>query len=173
MKVLFDRQIYQHFTQTHLLMAKRFIWIATANIKGTGVQFQKHFMSFPDFMSVMSVRGVSFRIIHSEIPSAPFRERYEMLDKHGELSNSVEFLHCIKMHSKIFIVDGVVALMGSPNLTGAGIGAKAGPRRNFEVAVLFEDEEETTPFVDYFDNIWMGAQCPRCGRRDICPAPAG
>jgi phosphatidylserine/phosphatidylglycerophosphate/cardiolipin synthase-like enzyme len=77
------------------------------------------------------------------------------------------------MHSKIFIVDGRLALVGSPNLTGAGIGAKSSHKRNFETAFLCEGNAETESFMDYFDSIWMGSQCPKCGHRDLCPAPAG
>ena len=173
MTPLFDRDIYERFTRTHLVQARRFVWIATANIKGTGLMYQGRFMSFVDLMAVMVNRGISFRIIHSELPSAPFRSRYEQLDTRGQLSAGVEFLHCIRMHAKIFVVDGIVALVGSPNLTGAGIGAKGDTKRNFETAFLFEGPTETEPFLEYFDNLWMGTPCPHCGRRDLCPAPAG
>ena len=75
------------------------------------------------------------------------------------------------MHAKIFIVDGTMGLVGSPNLTGAGIGAKSQAKRNFEIGLLFEGEQETRPFMEYFDYVWMGGHCPECGRRDMCPAP--
>jgi phosphatidylserine/phosphatidylglycerophosphate/cardiolipin synthase-like enzyme len=171
MKTLLDRSIYEDFTRTHLTRARRFIWIATANIKATGLLLGNTFVSFPDFMAIMVNRGINFRIIHAELPSGPFRERYERLDEKGGLSSGVEFLHCIRMHSKIFIVDGIAALVGSPNLTGAGIGAKSAKKRNFEIAFLFEGDE-TSLFVEYFDQLWMGARCAVCGLRNVCPAPA-
>jgi len=170
-KLLLDKQIYEGFAQAYLVKASRFVWIATANIKGTGLLYQGRFMTFVDLMASLVTRNVSLRIIHAELPSAPFRRRYEQLDGSGLLSAGVEFLHCIRMHAKIFIVDGRVALVGSPNLTGAGIGAKSETNRNFEVAFLLEGEREVSRFVDYFDYIWMGGPCPRCGRRDLCPAP--
>ena len=171
MRTLLDREIYERFTQKHLVNATRLVWIATANIKMAGVHYQGRFITIVDLMAALLNKGVSFRIIHSEIPSKPFRERYEQLDTKGRLSAGIEFLHCIRMHSKIYLVDGTVALVGSPNLTGAGIGAKSVVNRNFEVGFLFEGEEETRPFMDCFDFIWMGGHCPSCGRRDICPAP--
>jgi phosphatidylserine/phosphatidylglycerophosphate/cardiolipin synthase-like enzyme len=173
MTPLRDREIYERFTVTHMGQARKFVWIATANIKATGLLYRGKFMSFVDLMAVSVNRGVSFRVIHAELPSAPFRTRYEQLDERGQLSAGVEFLHCIRMHAKLFIVDGKVALVGSPNLTGAGIGAKAAGTRNFEIAFLFEGESETAPFMDYFDNLWMGEPCGDCGRRNLCPAPAG
>lgn len=172
MKTLLDRWIYEGFTRTHLIRAKRFIWISTANMKATGLLIGKTFMSFPDFMSAMVNRGVTFRIIHSELPSSPFRDRYEQLDKRGALSSGVEFLFCRRIHAKIFIVDGETALVGSANLTGAGIGSKSDDKRNFELGFLFEGVEETRPFLEYFDDIWMGARCLTCGFRSSCPAPA-
>ena len=168
---LLDRDIYERFTQPRLCSAKELVWIATANIKATGVLYRGKFVSFVDLMATLVHRGVSFRIIHAELPSRPFRERYEQLDGRGGLSAGVEFLHCVRMHAKIFIVDGVSALVGSANLTGAGIGAKARKNRNFEAAFLLDAPDEIQPFMDYFDFIWMGGHCPECGRRDVCPAP--
>lgn len=172
MKPLLDRQIYEQFTETHLTAARRFVWIATANMKSTALRYRGRFISFVDLMAILVNLDVSFRIIHADLPSAPFRERYEALDRNGMLSEGVEFLHCIRMHAKIFVVDGRVALVGSSNLTGAGVGAKASSKRNFEIAFLFEGERDTEPFMDYFDYVWMGGHCPNCGHRQICPAPA-
>lgn len=169
---LLDRDIYERFTESHLVRARRFLWIATANMKATVVRYQNRFVSFPDLMACLVNRGVSIRIIHAEIPSRPFRERYDRIDSKGQLSAGVEFLHCIRMHAKMIIVDGAAALVGSANVTGAGIGAKSRKKRNFEVGFLLEGEREINPFLDYFDAVWMGAYCPDCGLRDICPAPA-
>ena len=171
MKLLFDRDLYEGFTQAYLVNASRFVWVATANMKGTGILYKGKFMTFVDLMASQVNSGVSFRMIHAELPSAPFRRRYEQLDGSGLLSAGVEFLHCIRMHAKIFIVDGHAALVGSPNLTGAGIGAKSEKNRNFEIGFLLEGKPEAEPFMEYFDYIWMGGPCPSCGRRDLCPAP--
>jgi phosphatidylserine/phosphatidylglycerophosphate/cardiolipin synthase-like enzyme len=173
MKTLFDREIYECFTEAHLTTAKHFVWIATANIKGTGLRYRGRFVSFVDLMASLVNQGVAFRLIHAELPSRPFRERYEQIDSKGQLSAGVEFLHCIRMHAKIFVVDGRIALVGSPNLTGAGIGAKGKAKRNFEIAFLLEGEHEVEPFMEYFDYVWMGGPCPDCALRSLCPAPAG
>jgi phosphatidylserine/phosphatidylglycerophosphate/cardiolipin synthase-like enzyme len=171
MRILFDREIYEEFTERLLVRAQEFLWIATANIKATLVSYRGNMVSMVDLFAGLTAAGVSVRIIHSALPSQHFRDRYEELDSKGRLSRGVEFLHCIRMHSKLFIVDGTTALAGSANLTGAGIGAKASVNRNFELGFLFEGAEETAPFVEYFDFVWMGGRCYDCGRRDLCPAP--
>jgi phosphatidylserine/phosphatidylglycerophosphate/cardiolipin synthase-like enzyme len=172
MKTLWDREIFEKFSQERLVNAERFVWIATANIKMTFLKYKSKFVSFPDIMAILINSGVSFRIIHSEAPSKPFRDRYERIDTKGRLSAGVEFLQCPRMHSKIFIVDGSSALVGSANLTGAGIGAKSSRNRNFEVGFLFEGQNAVEPFMNYFDFIWMGGHCRQCGHRPICPCPA-
>lgn len=172
MNTLLDRDIFEKFSATHLCDAKSFIWIATANIKMTLVKYKSRFVSFPDLMSILVRKGVSFRIIHSELPSKPFRERYETIDQKGRLSAGVEFLQCPRMHAKLFIVDGSMAMVGSANLTGAGIGAKSARKRNFEIAFLIEGDDRVEPFMNYFDFIWMGGHCADCGQRSICPGPA-
>lgn len=172
MKLLRNREIYEGFTEKFLPRAQSYVWIATANVKGTNVRYKGRFVAFVDLMATLVNRGVGFRIIHAELPSKPFRRRYEQVDSKGQLSAGVEFLQCIRMHAKIFIIDGNIALVGSPNLTGAGIGAKAAAKRNFELGFVFEGEQEVLPFQDYFDYVWMGGHCHSCGHRDICPAPA-
>lgn len=170
--MLWDRDIFDQFSQERICEAKRFVWIATANIKMTFLRYQSKFLPFPDLMACLINRGVSFRIIHSDVPSKPFRDRYEMIDTKGQLSAGVEFLQCPRMHAKIFIVDGSSVLVGSANLTGAGIGAKSSRNRNFEVGFLLEGSDAVEPFINYFDFIWMGGHCRQCGRRGICPCPA-
>lgn len=137
----------------------------------TVVRFKNRFIPFPDMMAIMVDRGVSIRIIHAELPSGPFRQRYDKIDTNGRLSSCVEFLYCPRMHAKLFIVDGLYALVGSSNLTGAGMGAKSAGKRNFEVGFLAENADETRQFMEYFDRIWMGVDCKQCGRRDVCPGP--
>jgi phosphatidylserine/phosphatidylglycerophosphate/cardiolipin synthase-like enzyme len=171
MKILFDRRIYTEFTEVYPRRAQDFIWIATANIKATALRYDNRFISFVDLIAILAAKGVAFRIIHSELPSAPFRERYDELDERGILSANVEFLYCVRLHTKMFLIDGDAALLGSPNLTGAGMGAKSANKRNFEIGFLFEGKTEVRPFMNYFDNIWMGAKCPDCKRKDHCPAP--
>ena len=68
-------------------------------------------------------------------------------------------------------MDNRMAYTGSANLTGAGIGAKSEKNRNFECGVITKDPHEIQELEEYFDGIWIGMFCGKCGRRNICPAP--
>jgi hypothetical protein len=60
---------------------------------------------------------------------------------------------------------------GSANLTGAGLGAKAEGRRNFEMGILTEDEFMLDVAQGRFDRIWRGVERAACKVGGKCPAP--
>ncbi|MCK4626834.1 MAG: phospholipase, partial [Phycisphaerae bacterium] len=61
--------------------------------------------------------------------------------------------------------------VGSANLTGAGLGAKSSRRRNFEAGVWTDELALIDPVADMLDEIWTGAHCDDCDRKDHCPVP--
>ena len=73
--------------------------------------------------------------------------------------------------SKIIIIDGRLAYLGSANLTGAGIGAKNDHRRNFESGILTDDAGIVSGLMEELDTLWRGEHCLKCQRRDVCPDP--
>lgn len=86
-------------------------------------------------------------------------------------SDLFERVLCPRNHMKCVVVDGKRAFFGSPNLTGAGMGAKSATRRNFEAGMLVETPETVRELMDFFDTLFMGEYCPKCDRRDVCPDP--
>ncbi len=74
------------------------------------------------------------------------------------------------MHLKLLAVDGTELYLGSANLTGAGLGAKADARRNFELGVTTTDHVLIDAAQRRFDRIWTGAECKGCQIRRR-PAP--
>ena len=62
----------------------------------------------------------------------------------------------------------LMAYIGSANLTGTGMGMKSESRRNFEAGILTNDPEFVESAINQFDNVWMGAYCKNCGRKDVC-----
>ena len=61
--------------------------------------------------------------------------------------------------------------LGSANLTGAGLGAKAEARRNFELGVWTEPPALIDSVLEHFNALWEGRRCQSCQRKDVCPVP--
>ena len=75
------------------------------------------------------------------------------------------------LHSKAVIIDAAWLYLGSANLTGAGLGAKADGRRNFEMGVATQQTEMIDQVMAEFNQLWEGVHCKTCRRRDVCPMP--
>ena len=63
------------------------------------------------------------------------------------------------------------AYVGSANLTGAGLGMKGSNTRNFEAGVLSNNKEFVKQASNQFDQVWMGAHCKNCKRKQYCGDP--
>ena len=72
---------------------------------------------------------------------------------------------------KIVAIDGRLLYVGSANFTGAGLGARAPGRRNFELGVLTDDEYLLDEAQSEFDAVWSGRECKSCKLRSACPRP--
>ena len=166
--------------------AERSLWIATANLKELMVEDERArpgrrrtSRGRGGFCSVLQVfeeqigRGIEIRILHASPPSRPFRE--ELRRRPGLLRprGRFEMRECPRVHVKTVIVDGTLLYLGSANFTGAGLGAKAEGRRNFEVGIVTRDDLLLDELQGYFDRIWSGGACAGCKLRDQCPKPLG
>lgn len=151
--------------------ARRFLWMATADIKDLHVAGPgKRFVPFLSVLAGLVAAGVDIRLIHAKEPGPRFREDF---DRFPELVENERFerLLCPRMHMKVIIVDGRLAYVGSANLTGAGIGAKSPRRRNFEAGVLTDDPAMIGALMAELDQLYLGNHCGNCGRREVCPDP--
>ncbi|MEM7576371.1 MAG: phospholipase D family protein [Planctomycetota bacterium] len=116
----------------------------------------------------LAQRGIEIRVLHAGVPSgAALRE----LKKASPLPNTLVLRRCPRLHAKAVIVDASAMYLGSANLTGAGLGAKADQNRNFELGIWTESAELIEPVSASFNELWEGARCEGCGRRDVCPVP--
>jgi phosphatidylserine/phosphatidylglycerophosphate/cardiolipin synthase-like enzyme len=77
------------------------------------------------------------------------------------------------VHTKAVIVDGSQVFVGSPNLTGAGMGAKHPDRRNFEAGFISDETADVRRMMDWADELFLGEFCGSCRLRDRCPDPLG
>ena len=159
-------ELYREVVLDKLAHARESVWIATANVKDMHVEGRSVVALFAD----LAERGVELRLLHAELPSRPFRASFE---KRRKLQGELELKICPRVHFKAVIVDGAWVYLGSANLTGAGLGAKAEGRRNFELGFCTEDFDTVDRARALFEAVWSGAECAACKLRRICPDPIG
>ncbi len=111
-------------------------------------------------------RGVEIRLLHAGTPSAAaLRELKRSLPK------GLIIRRCPRLHAKTVVIDSKSMYLGSANLTGAGLGAKADGRRNFEMGIWTTQAGMIDSVLDEFNALWEGRSCRSCKRKDICPVP--
>lgn len=161
--------LHREVIEKMVLTATRTVWIATANLKDMHIRTPRGYRPILEQLDRLARQNVSFRIIHSDLPSRYFRRT---LDKYPRLTGGgLELQICPRSHWKMVVVDGRQAYMGSANFTGAGLGAKKPTRRNFEIGVVSSRAEFVSRLAKWFDQFWMGDECGACAFRDTCPDP--
>jgi phosphatidylserine/phosphatidylglycerophosphate/cardiolipin synthase-like enzyme len=168
-ELLVGEALHDRVIRDSVLGARRFVWIATANLKDMRLKDGRRYRPILEVFDRMAESGVKFRLVHSDLPSRAFRETLERLPRLVE--RSLELQVCPRSHWKMVIVDGREAYWGSANFTGAGLGAKGGHRRNLEMGMFSRDAEWVGRIQSLFDDFWMGNYCPRCAVRARCPDP--
>lgn len=171
-RLVLNEAIHEAIFAELLPSAKRFVWVATADLKDLHLARpgRKRFDTFLALFDDLVTQGVEIRLIHAKEPGPRFRKDF---DRFPNLIHSDRFerVLCPRNHMKCIIVDGVRAFLGSANLTGAGMGAKSVRRRNFECGIVTDTPEIVGGLMDEFDRIFMGEYCAKCALRDVCPDP--
>ena len=147
---------------------KKTLWIGTADIKDLYVKSGRSTKPLLEILSDLAKSGVEIRLIHAKEPGKAFREDF---DKYPILIEGMERIICPRVHFKIIIFDLKTAYVGSANLTGAGLGMKGSNTRNFEAGVLSNNKEFVKQASNQFDQVWMGAHCKNCKRKQYCGDP--
>lgn len=161
-----DRQIYEKVVLNALPRAKRFLWVATADIKDMYVDGGgKSMVPLLEVLSGLVSRHVEVRLLHAKEPGKAFRKDF---DRYPNLIGGMERILCPRVHFKSVIVDGEFGYMGSANLTGAGMGAKKQERRNFENGVVTDNKKMIGDMMEQFDSVWRGEHCRSCERTQYC-----
>ena len=169
LELLEGEGLYRRVVLETLLGARESAWIATATVKDCQIELGRRYASIVEVFAELCERGVEVRVLHSGVPSAAFREslRATGLAAHP----SFKMRCCPRVHFKAVLVDDERLHLGSANLTGAGLGAKAAHRRNFELGILTHDRALFDQVARLFHRIWEGLECPGCGRKDVCYVP--
>jgi phosphatidylserine/phosphatidylglycerophosphate/cardiolipin synthase-like enzyme len=160
-----DRDIYEKVICGRIGKTRKFLWIATSDLKDLHVDKGGGMVPFLDVLSDLIKRQVEIRLLHAKEPGPAFRKDF---DKYPNLITGMERILCPRVHLKAVVIDGSFVYTGSANLTGAGMGAKSEHKRNFESGIITDDEVLIGKVMEQFDNIWRGTHCPQCKRKEFC-----
>ena len=160
-----DRDIYEKVICGRMGDARKFLWIATSDLKDLHVAKSGRMVPFLEILSDLVTRKVEVRLLHAKEPGPAFRKDF---DRYPNLISGMERILCPRVHLKTVVIDGSFAYTGSANLTGAGMGAKSDHRRNFESGIITDDPTLVGKIMAQFDAIWTGAHCPPCQRKNFC-----
>ena len=122
--------------------------------------------SIVEIFRTLAAKGVEIRLLHAGTPSsAALRELKRSLPA------NLTIRRCPRLHAKTVIIDAAGMYLGSANLTGAGLGAKADGRRNFEMGIWTQSAALIDGVLEQFNALWEARRCKTCRRKDICPVP--
>lgn len=169
-ELVIDAQHYHRIVRDGILKAAVSLDIMTADFKAMLIPAAggggRSAPSIVEVFRRLADKGVEIRLMHAGTPSsAALRELRRALPA------GLTIRRCPRLHAKAVIVDSRAMYLGSANLTGAGLGAKADGRRNFEMGVWTESAPLIDAVVDQFNALWEGRQCASCRRKDVCPVP--
>jgi phosphatidylserine/phosphatidylglycerophosphate/cardiolipin synthase-like enzyme len=167
MELLFGADHFKRVVVDGVCGAKVSVDLMTADFKAMLVpDGGRRAKSIVEHFRRLAAKGVEIRLLHAGVPSsAALRELKR------ELPERLTIRRCPRLHSKAVIVDAELLYLGSANLTGAGLGAKADGRRNFELGVLTRQPDFVDRVSHEFNTLWEGRACRGCKRRDVCPVP--
>jgi phosphatidylserine/phosphatidylglycerophosphate/cardiolipin synthase-like enzyme len=165
LKFIADKEIYEAVICEAVPKARQMVWLATSDLKDLHVRKGRKMVPFLELLSDLIGRKVEVRLLHAKEPGPIFRRDF---DRYPNLLTGLERMLCPRVHLKCVVVDGSQAYLGSANLTGAGMGAKSSRRRNFESGIVTTDRAIVEKVMEHFDNIWRGAYCKECGRKEFC-----
>ncbi len=165
LEFIIDRDIYEKVICGRIGKARKFLWIATSDLKDLYVDKGRGMAPFLEILSDLIKRQVEIRLLHAKEPGPAFRRDF---DKYPNLITGMERILCPRVHLKAVVIDGGFAYTGSANLTGAGMGAKSEHKRNFESGIITDNEAIVEKVMEQFDNIWRGTHCPPCKRKKFC-----
>lgn len=166
-ELVVDAQHHQRVVREGMLCARVSLDIATADFKAMLVpRGAGRAPSIVQTLGELVGRGVEVRLLHSGVPSSA-----ALAELRRGVPAGLTIRRCPRLHFKTVIVDCRAMYLGSANLTGAGLGAKADGRRNFELGVWTTATALIDAVLAQFDSLWEGRLCRRCKRRDVCPVP--
>ena len=169
-RLVVDAEHHRQVVVDGILKARTSIDIATADFKAMLVPARSgkngRAASIVQVFRQLAGRGVEIRLLHAGTPSAPaLRELKQSLPR------NLTIRRCPRLHAKTVIIDSRAMYLGSANLTGAGLGAKADGKRNVEWGVWTISTDLIDAIEEQFNTLWEGRRCVGCRRKELCPVP--
>lgn len=167
-QLILDREHFRTIVLEGICRAKTSVDIMTADFKAMLVPDvrTRRAASIVEIFRQLAAKGVEIRLLHAGVPSAA-----ALCELKRNLPRGLTIRRCPRLHAKTVIIDSRGMYLGSANLTGAGLGAKADGRRNFELGIWTTSTSMIDSVLEQFNSLWEGQQCRICKRRDICPVP--
>jgi len=167
-ELVVDGEHFRRVVREGILGAKVSLDIATADFKAMLVPevASRRARSIVEVMRGLAKRGVEIRLLHAGTPSSA-----ALRDLKKALPENLVIRRCPRLHFKAVVIDNKVMYVGSANLTGAGLGAKAEGKRNFEMGVWTDSPAMIDAVEEQFNQLWEGRRCVGCRRKDVCPVP--
>jgi len=160
-----DREIYLKLICGEIPKARKFLWLATSDLKDLYMDWHGKMVPFLELLSRLCAKRVELRLLHAKQPGPRFWRDY---NRYPALDEGLEMMLCPRVHLKSAIIDGERVYTGSANLTGAGVGAKSPDRRNFESGLITDEPVIVERVMEQFDAIWRGSHCGSCQRKEYC-----
>src|SRR5687768_1483258 len=172
-ELVIDAEHFARIVRLGICAARTSVDILTADFKamlvpddGPGRRGGRRAKSIVEIFRRLADKGVEIRLLHAGTPSsAALRELKRALPA------GLTIRRCPRLHAKAVVVDCRSMYLGSANLTGAGLGAKADGKRNFELGVWTESAPLIDAVLEQFNALWEGHRCESCRRKDVCPVP--
>ncbi len=161
-QLVVNKEIYDEFLIKHAFKAEKSLWIMTGVSSDFRVQIvSKKTYRISEVLIALS-KHIDLRIISGKGP-----EGSVLIRNLWNYDPKLVF-HCPRTHSKVFIVDGKEAYIGSGNLTGAGMGRTDPTQRNWEVGIITDEYLELWKLINFYEKLWSGEYCPSCTFRGNC-----
>ncbi len=169
-RLVFDAAHFDAVVREGMLGAKVSVDIATADFKAMLVpqkgSSRGRAPSIVQHLRKLADKGVEIRLLHAGTPSSAALKELKKA-----LPQRLTIRRCPRLHAKAVVTDCRRMYLGSANLTGAGLGAKAEGKRNFEWGIITEDSGLIDQVMEQFNMLWEGQRCKNCRRKEVCPVP--
>jgi phosphatidylserine/phosphatidylglycerophosphate/cardiolipin synthase-like enzyme len=168
MELVVDADHFRRIVLDGICRARVSVDVMTADFKAMLVPDgrSRRARSIVQVFRQLADKGVEIRLLHAGVPSAA-----ALVELKRELPARLTIRRCPRLHSKAVVIDAAQMYVGSANLTGAGLGAKADGRRNFEMGIWTASPEAIDRVMAEFNQLWEGHHCESCKRKDVCPVP--